>query len=129
MIWRGEGTILLVDDDEAIRSVVKQMLEWSGFQVIVAGNGDEAVKLFACHADDVVCVILDLSMPVMNGEEALAALRAIRPDVRVIVTSGFGLEEVIERIGAEQPNDILRKPYEWAALLLTLRTVLGEDDL
>ncbi len=95
--WRGKGTILLVDDEEPVRNVSGKMLERSGFAVLRAGDGLEAIELFRAHGAEVACVLLDLAMPRMDGEETFKELRRIQPDVRVVLASGYSDQEISQR--------------------------------
>ena len=85
----GSGIILLVDDEELVRRVAVAMLAHLGYTILEAANGQEAIELFQRNLSNIVLVILDLSMPVMNGEECLRRLRSIKPDVPVLLSSGF----------------------------------------
>src|SRR5262249_7505126 len=82
-------TILVVDDEEIVRRTASVTLDTHGYRVFLAANGQEAVDLFAGMADEISLVLLDLTMPVMSGEATLRRLRAIRPDVPVILSSGY----------------------------------------
>ena len=122
--WQGAGTVLLVDDEEAVRTVGARMLEWSGFQVLTAGDGDEALAAYRQHADAIVCVLLDLTMPGLSGEETFAELRRVRGDVRVVLSSGYDADEVAGRFEGRGPDGFIQKPYTMEALRETLRRAL-----
>ncbi|MCE9613591.1 MAG: PAS domain S-box protein [Lentisphaerae bacterium] len=122
--WRGEGTILLVDDEEAVRDLARRMLERLGFQVLLATDGRQALELFRARHADIRVVILDLTMPHMDGAEALLALRAIDPSVRVMMSSGFNERDVQQRFGERGAAGFIQKPYQLARLSDTLRRVL-----
>ena len=122
--WRGSGAVLLVDDDEAVRQVGQRMLEKMGFTVVPAGDGRDAVKIFREHEADFVCVLLDLTMPHMDGEETFRELRRIRGDVRVILSSGYNEQEVVNRFPGKVLAGFIQKPYQAAALMETMRDVL-----
>ena len=100
------------------------MLERMGFSVLVAVNGQEAVDLFRQHADEIVCVLLDLTMPVMDGQEALQEMRRIRADVRVLLSSGYNEQDITQRFTHEGLAGFIQKPYERAALTAKLRHIL-----
>ena len=125
--WRGEGTVLLVDDEETVRAVGKRMLEQVGFCVQVASDGREAVELFEEDGDDIVCVVLDLTMPHMDGEEAFRQLRRLRPKVKVVLSSGYNEQEVINRFAGKGLAGFIQKPYQSDALWRTVKRVLDED--
>jgi CheY-like chemotaxis protein len=126
--WRGTGTILLVDDEEPVRNVAGRMLERLGFAVIRAGDGREAVDLFRAHAPDVVCVLLDLAMPRMDGEETFRELRRIQPDVRVVLTSGYSNQEIMGRFRSAGLAGSIEKPFQLETLSTKLREVLAPGD-
>jgi len=123
--WRGEGTVLVVEDQAAVRTMAAQMLGSLGFDTLTAADGREAVDILRAHADQVVAVLLDVTMPVMSGEETFAALRAARPDVPIILTSGYGEHDVADRFAAGGPAGFIHKPYRVAQLRDTLRRALG----
>ncbi len=123
--WRGSGTILVVDDDAMIRGLATRMLEHLGFEVITASDGQEAVKIFKDRAEMIACVLLDLTMPRMGGEEAFAEMLGIRADVPVILSSGYNKEVVTEEISAKGLAGFLQKPYVLETLAHVLKKVLG----
>ena len=116
-------TALLVDDSATVRSVGKAMLERLGMTVLVACDGREAVEVFAQHANEIDCVLLDLTMPHMDGEQAFHELRRIRPDVRVIMSSGYNEQEVTQRFVGQGIAGFIHKPYELQKLASVLRRV------
>ena len=85
---RAPPLVLVADDEASIRMIAERVLTKAGFAVVTAADGNEAVKLFNARAAEFAAVVLDLSMPGMSGEEALAAIRQTRPDPAVIVCSG-----------------------------------------
>jgi CheY-like chemotaxis protein len=112
--------ILVVDDEPMVRKMVQTMLVHFGYEVISAADGYEAMKLFDENKDDIRCVLLDLTMPGMNGWETLAALRRIRPNVPVILASGYDEANVMGEDHTERPQVFLHKPYRMADLKATL---------
>jgi PAS domain S-box-containing protein len=122
--WQDRGTVLLVDDEEFVRRVGRASLTRHGYDVLLAENGKEAVDLFTLHASDVSLVILDLTMPVMGGEEALGRLRQIRPDIPVVVCSGYNELEVAERFTSQSMAGFIQKPYTASALAQTVKSIL-----
>jgi signal transduction histidine kinase/DNA-binding response OmpR family regulator len=114
--WKGAGTILLVDDEDLVRAVAELMLRRLGFEVITACDGLEAVDVFRTRKDQVDAVVLDMTMPNMDGNEALAALQKLKPDVRVLMTSGFTAEDVAGGIGRNGRVSFLQKPFNSAML-------------
>ncbi|WP_224984589.1 response regulator [Geomonas agri] len=112
----GSGTVLLVDDEEAIRSLGREMLESLGYSVLTAVDGSAAVEMYAQRRDEVDCVILDLTMPHMDGEQALQLLRSMDPEVQVILSSGYSEQEITERFTGRGLAGFIQKPYRLADL-------------
>ena len=125
--WRGSGTILLVDDEETVRAVGRRMLERLGFEVRCARDGREGVEMFEQHADEIDLVLLDMTMPRLNGEEAFREIRRIRADVRVILMSGYNEQEAIGRFAGKGLAGFMQKPLSVDALRAELRTK-GEQE-
>ena len=108
----GGGTVLLVEDEEMVRTMGKRMLMRLGFTVLEAKDGVEAVEVFRQHQDEIGCVLCDLTMPRINGWETLAALRKLKPGVPVILTSGYDKAHVMAGDHPEWPQVFLGKPYK-----------------
>ncbi len=123
--WRGTGAVLLVDDEESVLSVGKRMLELLGFSVLTAVNGIEAVAVFREHMGSIVCVILDLTMPKMNGVETFRELNLLKPGIRVIISSGYSEYEISERFaGDNRVAGFVQKPYHFEEFAAKLRDVV-----
>jgi CheY-like chemotaxis protein len=121
------GTVLIVDDEHIVRTVCQQLLTRRGWRVLVAADGPEAIGVFRQHAADIVCVLLDLSMPLMSGVEVFRALREIRPGVRVILTSGYSSDQrALGPLTAEGLAGFIQKPYTSETLLHELQRVLRQ---
>ncbi len=121
---RGYGNILVVDDEELVRNLAKFTLDRCGYTTELAADGREGVDLFARDPNHFSAVILDLAMPVMGGEEAVMRLRAIRPDVPILLSSGFSEEEAVRRFADKGVSGFLQKPYTATALARKLKHVL-----
>jgi len=120
--WKGSETLLLVDDEEIVLSIGAEMLKALGFTVITARDGREAVGIFKSR-DDIAFVILDLTMPQMDGEQCFRELRQIRPNVKVIMSSGFNEREVNQRFIGKGLAGFLQKPYKLSELKEALRKI------
>ena len=116
----GSGVILLVDDEELVRRAAATMLAHLGYTVLEASNREEAIELFQRNLSNIVLVILDLSMPVMDGEECLRRLRNIKPDVPVVLSSGFSEAEATRRFQstgvANSPSKTSTRLNTWLSL-------------
>ena len=111
MSFRGEGLALVVDDDQGVREAASRLLEFFGFRVMQAVDGRHGVEVFAKYASEVVVVILDMTMPEMNGEETFREIRRIRADVPVILSSGYNEIEATRRFTAKGLAGFLQKPF------------------
>jgi two-component system, cell cycle sensor histidine kinase and response regulator CckA len=123
-VFAGSGTILLVDDEESIRSLGRVMLERMGFSVYSAADGREAVDIFRKNRDRIICVLLDLTMPNMGGEETFRELRIIRSDIPIIISSGYNEDEVKSRFTGMNLSGFIQKPYHMNALMAALKKVI-----
>jgi signal transduction histidine kinase/CheY-like chemotaxis protein len=118
------GTVLLVDDQDAVRKIGEVMLKRLEFTPMSAASGPEAVAVFRRHQDRICCVITDLTMPDMDGWETLAALRRIQPDLPVILASGHDQTHAMNREHAEKFQTFLHKPYAMIQLKNALQKAL-----
>lgn len=125
--WQGSGTVLIVDDEEAVLKVSGEMLRELGFEVITALDGREGIDLYTANMDKIVCVILDLTMPGLDGEQAFRKLRQIKPDIKVLMSSGYNEQEVTERFIGKGLSGFIQKPYKLSTLSETLRSTLEEN--
>ncbi|UPU34760.1 CHASE domain-containing protein [Geomonas paludis] len=118
--WRGEGKILLVDDEETVRNIGTRMLIELGYSPIAASGGEEALSLYRDNPD-VKAVILDLTMPGMDGEECFRQLQLLDPKVRVIMSSGFSEQDVVQKFDDRALAGFIQKPYTLKALREVMR--------
>jgi PAS domain S-box-containing protein len=124
--WKGSGTILLAEDEEQIQWLAKTMLEELGFTVISASNGREGLDLYQRHAAEIDLVVTDMGMPVMNGFEMFRELKKLRPDLPIIVSSGFGDADVTSKLGRDDIAGLIGKPYNFSEFSETLRRVVED---
>jgi PAS domain S-box-containing protein len=122
----GTGTVLLVDDEETVRAVGKNVLVRAGFSALTASDGPEALELFRKHASEIVCVVLDLTMPLMDGDEAFHRLREIRDEVPVILSSGYNQQEITQRFAGSGLAGFIQKPYRGSELLAKIGDILRQ---
>jgi CheY-like chemotaxis protein len=121
----GAGTILVIDDEPIVRRLAKQSLEHYGYRVLLAEEGRRGLEVFRREAGRVVCVVLDLTMPVMSGEEALLRLKALQPSVPVILSSGFSETEAMRRFAGKGVGAFIQKPYRAAELATKVKDVIS----
>ena len=121
--FTGSGCVLVVDDEEIVQRTARFALERAGFSIVVAADGEQAVSVFRERGAGFRLVLLDMTMPVKGGEETLGLLRQMRPDIPVIVSSGFGEGEALQRFGG-QADAFLRKPYTVMELARAVKKVL-----
>lgn len=119
------STVLVIDDEFEVRDVIKDMLTDRGLEVLTAADGTRGIEVFAEHADEIDLVLLDLTMPGKSGAEVFQELLAIRPDARVIVSSGFIEESVSSHFGEAMPAAFLHKPFTTDALMEKISSALG----
>lgn len=124
---RGSETILLAEDDEMLRKLSESVLEEFGYEVIVAADGEEAVKKFMENRERIQLLISDLVMPKKNGKEVYDDIRNVCPDIKTIFVSGYSPETVRDRIPLENGVTILYKPISPMDLLRKVRGMLDAD--
>ena len=120
------GTILMVDDEPSVRDVGRSMLERKGYRVILAGDGREALDIFRERHSDIDCVILDLTMPHMDGDETFREMRKIDGDVKVIISSGYNKQDVTQRFVGKGLAGFIQKPYRLNELHAKLHEILKD---
>ena len=114
----------MVDDEEGVRSVSQRILEQSGFGVLSAKDGHEALDLFSKHRDEICVVLLDLTMPGMDGENAFRMINQLSPKTPVILSSGYNEQELNERFSEHGFAGFIQKPYQAQGLIAKLDSVL-----
>jgi PAS domain S-box-containing protein len=114
---RGEGTVLVIDDEETVREVARSVLELQGYTVLVARDGREGVDVFREHQGDVSAVLVDMTMPHGSGEHAVNELRRVRPDVPLVLMSGYDESEATARFARKGLAGFVQKPFRAEALL------------
>jgi len=128
-VARGSGTVLIIDDEPIVRVVAEQTLAAGGYRVLTAADGQEGLRKFTDHEDEVSLILLDMTMPGMGGEEVFGLLKSVRGDVRVLLSSGYDEQDVTRRFEGTGPAGFIQKPYRPAELLAKVRDVLGAPDL
>ena len=119
-----QGVVLVVDDEPGVRAVTSQILQRAGLSVLTAVDGFDAIRQFEEHSEEIRAVLLDLTMPGLDGGEVFQRLIAINPCVRVILFSGYDEQDVSRRFGRTPPAGFLRKPFTAPELLKCIRPLL-----
>jgi CheY-like chemotaxis protein len=127
-VGEATGTVLVVEDEHILRSAVANMLRKSGFVVIEAGDGIAGARLFGASAATIDVILLDMTLPGMPGQEVLHAIRRIRPDMKVILTSAYS-QDAFANLGGGPPWGYIRKPYRLAELTNLLREACGNGGI
>jgi PAS domain S-box-containing protein len=127
MIVKGTETLLLVDDEDIIINVGKEMLKALGYEVLVARGGKEAIEIYTNNRDKVSMVILDMIMPDMGGGDTYDRLKEITPDIKVLLSSGYSINEKANEILERGCNGFIQKPFDLRDLSGKIRGILGKD--
>jgi CheY-like chemotaxis protein len=122
----GSGLVLVVDDESVVRNFAKATLERQGYTVLLAEHGGQAVDLFRQRGPEIRLVLLDLTMPVMGGEETLRHLKMRNAGVPILLSSGFNEVEAIQRFTGKGLAGFIQKPYTAAALAEKVKSVLKD---
>jgi CheY-like chemotaxis protein len=120
----GRGTILVIDDEESLRKVARASLELAGYDVLTASDGPEGIEIFQRARDQIRAVIVDLTMPIMRGDEVLRRLREVRADVRALVLSGYMEHEVMRLFESDPPDGFLQKPFRADQLTTKIKSIV-----
>ncbi|SNB45978.1 response regulator [Geobacter sp. DSM 9736] len=123
------GTVLLVDDEESIRSLGKEMLQALGYDVLTAADGAEGIRVFESRRDEVRCILLDLTMPHLDGKEALAEIRGLDPDVPILLSSGYHEQEVGKQFLNATHIEFIQKPFGMEQLKQKLHRLLSGESV
>jgi len=122
--FQGSGRVLVVDDEADIRATASGILELMGFEVLQAEDGRHGLEIFQAHRREVRLVLLDLTMPRMDGAECLAALRLLEPSLPVLLTSGFSESECLGALGGQMATGFVQKPYRVETLVAKVTEIL-----
>jgi PAS domain S-box-containing protein len=119
------GIVLVVDDEKSVLRTCANMVRFCGFEAITATSGNEAINKFRKNIDSIDVVLMDLTMPNMDGLTAMSAIRDIKPDVKVLLATGFNEEELSRRILNNPPSGFVRKPYSMATIKSELHNLMS----
>jgi len=118
--------VLLVDDEDVVRNVGEILLDKAGYSVTTAADGQCALRFFREHSEEVACVVLDLSMPDMDGEQVFEMMRDVRPDIPILISSGYAGSDVMKRFEQCDRWGFLQKPFSSDSLISEVSRVMGE---
>ena len=124
MMTKGEATVLLVDDEKHIAEVGQELLEALGYKTRVASNGQDAIKIFQEHKDNIDFVFLDMLMPKMGSKEVFLKLKEIDPDVKVLLSSGYSLDGEAQELMDMGSAGFIQKPFRLKDLTRVLAQIL-----
>jgi PAS domain S-box-containing protein len=125
---KGHGRILIIDDEASVRTLLAAIIERQGYSVITAADGAQAIDIFEQEGDQIDLVILDLTMPVMSGEETFRELHLIRPNIPVLLSSGFNESEAVQRFSGKGLAGFVQKPYTARQITQGIKRALGRTD-
>jgi CheY-like chemotaxis protein len=121
---KGSGTILLVDDEEAVVTVARELLEELGYKALVARNGEAAIAVYEDNREEIDLVLLDMVLPGMGGGEIFNRLKELNPDVRVLLSSGYSLNGEAQEILDRGCDGFIQKPYRVNTLTKAIEEVM-----
>jgi nitrogen-specific signal transduction histidine kinase/CheY-like chemotaxis protein len=122
--WRGQGTVLIVDDDEGVRDFTAETLKRADLTVLCAADGYEGIKILREQGDQIRVILLDRTMPSLSGEQTFDQMRRIRPDAPIIIVSGYTKERIAGQFAGKGLSGVLQKPFMPEALINKVRNVL-----
>jgi PAS domain S-box-containing protein len=123
--WRGKGRALVIDDEETVRQVACKMLRSMGLECVAAVDGQQGLDLFSEHPVAFQLVLLDLTMPRMDGATTLAVLRKVRPEIPVILMSGYNEQDAVSQFGSKDVAGFIQKPFQQEHLQAIVQRALG----
>jgi DNA-binding NtrC family response regulator len=121
-----QQTILVVEDEEMVLGLLDEMLKIWGYQPLLAGNGEEAVNIAKTYTGEIHLALLDMGMPIMSGAAAYPLLKQARPDMKIILCSGYELDETAQSVLAAGASAFIQKPFEMDALAAEIRRTLSD---
>jgi PAS domain S-box-containing protein len=126
--WSASAAVLVADDEDLVLDLAKETLESIGFHVLTARDGVETVEIFRRYQNEISLILLDMTMPRLNGDETLHWIRSIKKDAKVILSSGYDEFANFKRFGGQGPNAFLRKPYKPSNLIALVRRIMESTD-
>ncbi len=124
-LHHGCGTVLVVDDEPLVSELASDILRRFGYSVLSASAGEEAVKLYRQKSQEIIAVVLDIAMPGMDGREVFQRIRAINPEVKVVVSSGYSHDRDADELLEQGASGFVQKPYRIAELIRVVNETVG----
>lgn len=125
--WRGNGTVLIVDDEETIREMASMMIEDFGFSTITACDGIDALEKLETSGDSIVAVLLDMTMPRMDGVACFSKMKQLYPDIKVMLSSGYNEQDATQRFAGKGLAGFIQKPYAPEQLMLKMKALFSDE--
>jgi two-component system, cell cycle sensor histidine kinase and response regulator CckA len=126
---RSSGTVMVIDDEPTVRAVTSRALSITGYRPLTAENGEAGLALIGAHAGEVVAVLLDMTMPGMDGAAVLSEIRRQWPSLPVVIMSGYSEQTALAQLGGHTVSGFIQKPYAIDLLLTTLSSAIGTPEL
>jgi PAS domain S-box-containing protein len=123
-IEKGSGCIMVVDDEEIVRTILGKMLEELGYTVITCNNGGEAVSTYSKQWREISLVVLDMNMPIMSGTDCFYALQKINPSVKIVISTGYTVQTEAQKLISESTVGLIQKPFKFANLAREIKRIL-----
>jgi DNA-binding NtrC family response regulator len=123
---KSHDTVLIVEDEESLRELLRMVLEGNGIKVLQAADGVEAVEVFIAHQDEIGVVLSDIGLPRLGGWDAFLKMREINPNVKGVLASGFFNPDVRTEIIKSGAMDFIQKPYNSAQIVKMMHDLLGK---
>jgi two-component system, cell cycle sensor histidine kinase and response regulator CckA len=120
-----QRTILLIDDEQSVRSIVMKILQRASFKVVEAESGEAALKIVESHTGTIDLVVTDLHMPGLNGPEVVKKLATLRPGLKVLFMSGYAEHDIVARTGVPGGANFLHKPFSGQELTNAVKAAIG----
>ena len=127
-IIKGSETILLVDDEDLIIEIAQKMLSKMGYNTLIAQGGQETIEVYRQHGDQIDLTILDMIMPDMNGQETYKRLKKMKPNLKVLLSSGYSLNDQAQKIMDLGCQGFIQKPFDVVQLSQKIRAILDQSD-
>ncbi len=121
--------MLLIDDEEVVREIGSDMLKTLGLKCLTAANGTEGIELFKKNGAEITLVILDIEMPGISGEKVFHILRELRPEIKILIASGYGKEYLETEIFKSKISHFIPKPFKTEQLSYQVNKLLGGSDV